>query len=197
MEPGLIGLLDELEKFGEANDASTDDRSGKLLNITHDTGVFLALLIKACKARNVLEVGTSNGYSTLWLADAVGEGGTVTTVEQAPGKVAMAERNFQRSGLHSRVHQVAGEAGEFIASRGDGEYDFVFLDSDRGQYVGWWPSLQRILADGALIVVDNATSHAHQLEEFNRLLAASEGYVSSLSPIGKGELVILKDLKST
>lgn len=193
MESGLLELLDELEKSGEANDASTEERGQKLLNITHETGVFLALLIKACKARNVLEVGTSNGYSTLWLADAVGESGTVTTVEKAPHKVEMAERNFQRAGLSSRIHQVAGEAGEFLASRGDGEYDFVFLDSDRGQYVDWWPSLRRVLADGALMVVDNATSHAHQLEDFNRLLASSEGYLSSLSPIGKGELVILKE----
>ncbi|GHJ40691.1 O-methyltransferase [Streptomyces sp. TS71-3] len=193
MEPALIELLRELEEFGETNDAATDDRSRKMLNITHDTGVFLALLIKACKCKNVLEIGTSNGYSTLWLADAVGPGGSVTTVEQAPGKIAMAERNFQRSGLGPRIQQITDEAGRFLASRGAGEYDFVFLDSNRGQYAGWWPSLQQVLADGCVMVVDNATSHAPQLEEFNKLVEASEGYLSSLSPIGKGELVILKD----
>lgn len=194
MDQNLAELLAELEQSGQANDAATDDRSRKLLNITHDTGVFLALLIKACKAKNVLEIGTSNGYSTLWLADAVGKDGTVTTIEKAPHKLAMAEENFRRAGLGSRIQQIADEAGRFMASRGDGEYDLVFLDSDRGQYAGWWPSLQRILADGCLLVVDNATSHAHQLEDFTRLVAASDGYVSSLSPIGKGELVILKDM---
>ncbi|MET7799347.1 O-methyltransferase [Streptomyces decoyicus] len=193
MEHGLAELLGELEEFGSTNDAATDDRSRKMLNITHDTGVFLALLVKASKANRVLEIGTSNGYSTLWLADAVGEAGSVTTIEQAPGKRAMAERNFQRAGLSPRIQQIEGEAGRFIATRDAGEYDFIFLDSDRGQYADWWPSLQRILADGHLLVVDNAISHAHQMEDFNRLVAASDGYLSSLSPIGKGELVILKE----
>ncbi|MBB5934334.1 O-methyltransferase [Streptomyces zagrosensis] len=193
MRPELSELLRDLEAFGEANDAAADERSHKMLNITHDTGVFLTLLIKTGKSKNVLEIGTSNGYSTLWLADAVGEGGSVTTVEQAPHKLAMAERNFQRAGLSTRIQQIADEAGRFIASREVGEYDFIFLDSDREQYVDWWPALQRILADGHVLVVDNATSHAHQLVEFNRLVEATDGYLSSLCPIGKGELVILKD----
>ncbi|WP_406207187.1 O-methyltransferase [Streptomyces decoyicus] len=193
MDHGLAELLGELEEFGSTNDAATDDRSRKMLNITHDTGVFLALLIKASKAKKVLEIGTSNGYSALWLADAVGEDGTVTTIEQAPHKRAMAERNFQRTGLGPRIQQIEDEAGRFIATCDAGEYDFIFLDSDRGQYADWWPSLQRILADGHLLVVDNAISHAHQMEDFNRLVAASDGYLSSLSPIGKGELVILKE----
>lgn len=193
MEPAFAELLRELEKFGEANDSSTDDRSRKMLNITPDTGKFLALLVKACKARNILEIGTSNGYSTLWLADAVGPEGSVTTVERADDKVKMAERNFRRAGLHSRIRQITDDAGRFLASREAGEYDFVFLDSNRGEYVGWWDSLRRILADGCLLVVDNAVSHAHQLEDFNRLVEASDDFSGVLLPIGKGELVLLKD----
>jgi predicted O-methyltransferase YrrM len=194
MRADLIELLRELEEFGEANDAATDDRSRKMLNITHDTGMFLTMLIKTGNCKNVLEVGTSNGYSTLWLAEAVGEGGSVTTVEQAPGKVAMAERNFQRAGLQPRIRQITDEAGRFIESRGAGEYDFVFLDSNRGQYADWWPSLQRILANGCLMVVDNAVSHADQLETFKQLVEASDGYLSCAFPIGKGEMVVLKDI---
>jgi predicted O-methyltransferase YrrM len=193
MTPGLRELLRELEEFGKTNDAGTDNRSQKMLNITHDTGVFLALLIKATRCKNVLEIGTSNGYSTLWLADAVGSAGTVTTVEHAPHKIGLAERNFSRAGLASRIRQISDEAGAFMASSGDAAYDFVFLDSDREQYVGWWTSLQRILAPGHLIVVDNAISHAHQMGDFTRAVEASSGYLSSLSPIGNGELVILKE----
>lgn len=193
MTPGLRELLRELEQFGQANDAASDQRSQKMLNITHDTGVFLALLIKASKCKNVLEVGTSNGYSTLWLADAVGEDGRVTTIEMAPHKIELAERNFARAGLAPRIRQIADEAGRFMATCRDAEYDFIFLDSDREQYVGWWSALQRILEPGRLIVVDNAVSHAQQMEDFARRVAASEGYLSSLCPIGNGELVILKE----
>jgi predicted O-methyltransferase YrrM len=193
MTPGLRELLRELEQFGQANDAASDQRSQKMLNITHDTGMFLALLIKASKGKNVLEVGTSNGYSTLWLADAVGENGRVTTIEMAPHKIELADRNFARAGLAPRIRQIADEAGRFMATCRDAEYDFIFLDSDREQYVGWWSALQRILEPGRLIVVDNAISHAHQMEDFARRVAASEGYLSSLCPIGNGELVILKE----
>jgi predicted O-methyltransferase YrrM len=193
MNAQLLDLLRELEQFGHVNDAATEDRSHKMLNITHDTGVFLALLIKAARCRNVLEIGTSNGYSTLWLADAVGGAGTVTTVDQADHKVAMAARNFERAGLGPRIRQVTDEAGRFMATCRDAEYDFIFLDSERSQYVAWWTTLQRILQPGCLIVVDNATSHAHQMEAFSRVVAGSPGHVSSLVPIGNGELVILND----
>ncbi len=193
MEQAFTELLRELEEFGEANDSSTDQRSRKMLNITHDTGAFLAVLVKACKARNVLEIGTSNGYSTLWLADAVGEGGTVTTVELAEEKAEMARDNFRRAGLHSRIQQITDDAGSFIAGRDAGEYDFLFLDSNRAQYVGWWDSLRRILADGCLLVIDNAVSHAHQLEEFSKLVEASDDFSGVLLPVGKGELVLLKE----
>src|SRR5262245_4554670 len=66
----LNRVLFELERFGMTNDASTTERPRRMLNITSDTGEFLAVLVKATLARRVLEIGTSNGYSTLWLANA-------------------------------------------------------------------------------------------------------------------------------
>lgn len=193
MTPELLELLRELEQFGKANDKVAGSRSQKMLNITHDTGVFLALLIKAARCRNVLEIGTSNGYSTLWLADAVGERGAITTVDHAPHKVEMAERNFQRSGLGPRIKQIADEAGRFIATCRDDEFDFIFLDSERNQYVSWWETLRRILRPGCLMVVDNAISHAQEMEEFTRTVSACDGYLSLLVPVGNGELTILKE----
>lgn len=193
MNAALLDQLRELEQFGQANDVATGDRSQKMLNITHDTGVFLALLVKAARCRTVLEIGTSNGYSTLWLADAVGDAGRVTTVDRAAHKGEMAAHNFQRAGLAPRIGQITDEAGRFMATCPDAAYDFLFLDSDRNQYVAWWSTLQRVLQPGCLIVVDNATSHAHEMAAFSRAVAGSPGYLSSLVPIGNGELVILKE----
>jgi len=122
----------------------------------------------------------------------VGESGRVTTIEMATHKIELAERNFERAGIAARIQQVADEAGSFMAICRDAEYDFIFLDSDREQYVDWWSDLRRILRPGSLIVVDNAVSHAHQMEQFTALVASTTGYVSSLCPIGNGELVILK-----
>ena len=71
MDP-LDGLLAELEEFGKRNDGSTTERPRRMLNITRDTGELLAVLVRATMARRVLEIGTSNGYSTLWLASLQG-----------------------------------------------------------------------------------------------------------------------------
>jgi predicted O-methyltransferase YrrM len=96
----LDSVLTELEQFGKANDASTTERPRHMLNITRDTGAFLAVLVRATLARRVLEIGTSNGYSTLWLASAARAiGGSVTTVEVAEYKIGLASANFTRAGL--------------------------------------------------------------------------------------------------
>src|SRR6185436_12444006 len=93
--PELGALLAELEAFGQQNDATITDRPRRMLNITRDTGELLAVLIKCMQARRVLEIGTSNGYSTLWLAQAARDiGGAVTTVEYAELKVGMARTTF-------------------------------------------------------------------------------------------------------
>lgn len=74
-------IMDELEQLGLENDQAQSDKSKKYLNITRDTGELLAVLIKATGAAKVLEIGTSNGYSTLWLASALPENGHIYTIE--------------------------------------------------------------------------------------------------------------------
>ncbi len=190
----LDSLLKELERFGVENDARTTDHEEKLLNITAETGAFLTLLVQAVKARRVLEIGTSNGYSTLWLADAVRRlGGGVLTVEVVADKAEMARANFERAELLPWIRLHLGDAGEFLRGQDEASQDFLFLDSDREEYVTWWPDLRRILSPGGLIIVDNATSHAVELESFLRLVQDTPGYTTSLVPLGNGELLVLKE----
>ena len=101
MSDSLSELKHELPQFGSDNDPRETDRGRRMLNITPDTGEFLSVLVRFGNARRVLEIGTSNGYSTLWLAEAAAAiDGHVTTLEFAADKVAMARANFARSGLH-------------------------------------------------------------------------------------------------
>ena len=91
MDDTLRSLLRELERFGAENDARANQRHDKMLNITPETGELLAILVQGMKARRVLEIGTSNGYSTLWLADAIrASAGSVVTVEVSVAKAQMA-----------------------------------------------------------------------------------------------------------
>ena len=193
MAEPLADLMAELERFGQMNDAATTDRPRRMLNITRDTGEFLAVLVKAMDAKRVLEIGTSNGYSTLWLASAARDiGGSVTTVEMAELKVGMATANFARSGLGAQISLLQDDAGRLLERSADASYDLVFLDSERPEYPGWWPDLKRVLRAGGLLVVDNATSHPEQMAPFVALVEADPDFTTCLVPVGNGEFLAVK-----
>ena len=89
MDAPLTALLDELARFGDDNDARETERPRRMLNITPDTGRLLSILVRSAGATRILEVGTSNAYSTIWLADAAREtGGSVTTSRVAAERYA-------------------------------------------------------------------------------------------------------------
>ncbi len=189
----LENLLTEIEQFGHDNDSATVERPRKMLNITRDTGEFLAVLVRATLARRVLEIGTSNGYSTLWLASAARDiGGSVTTVEKSQYKIDLAAKNFARSGLASSISQVQDDAGRLLERSPDGVFDLIFLDSERPEYSGWWTHLRRVLRPGGLLVVDNATSHPSEVAPFVAQVKADAEFITSLVPVGNGEFLAVR-----
>ena len=189
----LMELLAELEDFGQKNDATITERPRRMLNITRDTGEFLVVLVKATDAKRVLEIGTSNGYSTLWLARAARDvGGAVTTVELSELKIDMAKANFARSGLERFITLVHDHASNVLKRTPDASVDLLFLDSERPEYPGWWPDLKRVLRPGGLLVVDNATSHAEQMAPLVALVTADPTFSTSLAPVGNGEFLAVK-----
>ena len=190
MTESLQELLLELEQFGLRNDGVITERPRRMLNITRDTGEFLSVLVRAMNARRVLEIGTSNGYSTLWLALAAKAiDGHVTTVELSDFKLGLAARNFAQSGLAAFITQVHGEAGAALRGSPESSFDLVFLDSERTEYLGWWPDIRRVLRKGVLLVVDNATSHSAEMAPFVALVAADTDFATCTVPVGNGEFL--------
>jgi len=193
MDIALKRQLEQLADFGNQNDAAVGKSGTRMLNITPDTGEFLSVLVRATGARRVLEIGTSNAYSTLWLADAARAiGGAVTTIERSADKVAMARENIVTAGLDGVITQVEGDAGAWLAQAPDASADLVFLDSARSLYLEWWPDLRRVLRAGGLLVVDNATSHAHEMADFVAAVKDDDAFGTSLVPVGKGEFLAVK-----
>jgi predicted O-methyltransferase YrrM len=180
-------VLAEVSAFGQANDANPLDHSMRMLNITPDTGQLLRILVRATGARRILEVGTSDGYSTLWLAWAATEtGGHVTTLERLPAKVALAQANFERAGLAPWITIQTGVALESIAAL-DGPFDLVFLDADRASYLAYLDLLLPRLEVGGLLVTDNVVSHANELVDFLARLKGDPNLDSVTVPVGNGE----------
>lgn len=195
LPPLLDALLTKLEHFWEEHDREAGDHSQRMLNITRDTGEFLAVLVRATAAKRILEIGASNGYSTLWLAWAAqSTGGTVTTIERSEHKAGLAKENYAYSGLKDMITLRQEDAGKTLDETADASCDFIFLDSNREEYVVWWPYLKRALRPGGLLVVDNATSHPEEVAAFVELVNADAGFATSLVPVGKGEFLAVKSL---
>jgi len=192
MDSAVTALLDELARFGRDNDARETERPRRMLNITPDTGRLLWILVHAVGASRILEVGTSNAYSTIWLADAARQtGGRVTTLELNPDKVRLARENLTRAGLGDRVALLEGRAAETLATL-PGPFDFVFLDADRPSYLTYLDLVVPRVAPRGLIVADNVTSHAHELQHYLARVKSHPALISVTVPIGNGEEISLK-----
>ncbi|HEV8308679.1 MAG TPA: O-methyltransferase [Methylomirabilota bacterium] len=192
MDSTRLSLLEELARFGDENDARETERAKRMLNITPDTGRLLWILIRSSRATRILEVGTSNAYSTIWLADAVQPlGGRVTTLERNAGKVRLARENLTRAGLLDRVEIREGAAAETLAAL-PGPFDFVFLDADRPSYRVYLDLALPRLTPGGLLVADNVVSHAAELQDYLARVKSHPDLFSVTVPIGKGEEVSLK-----
>jgi predicted O-methyltransferase YrrM len=193
MDSGLRAVLRELYDEGQRHDAGTPDRTRRRRNLEPDAAEFLRFLLLAVHARQVVEIGTSNGYSTLWLADAVARtGGRLLSVDLDAEAQREAEGWLGRAGLAGVVELRAGDGGEVLRALPPGTVDVLFLDAERTEYPGWWDAIRAAPRDGGLIVVDNAISHADEVAPLRQLLDEDPGWTVTLLHIGKGELLAVR-----
>ena len=123
------------------HDASQSERLARFRNVEPETAELLGVLVRAARAERVLELGTSNGYSTIWLADAAeATGGRVVSVDIDAERITLARDNLERAGLDADLR--VADAAEALAQSSSGTCDLVFLDAERGAYVGYWPDLE-------------------------------------------------------
>jgi predicted O-methyltransferase YrrM len=193
MDNEVRAFLEELHLAGVKHDTGKADRLDRFRNVEPDTAQVLWLLVRATGARRILEVGTSNGYSTVWLADAVRPaGGRVISVELDPVRSTMAAGNLDRAGLRQFVDLRVEDAAITLSHAESGAWDMIFLDCERPFYVGYWPDLVRLLRPGGLLVVDNVISHAEQLTEFRALVASDRRVDAAPVPTGAGALLVVR-----
>jgi predicted O-methyltransferase YrrM len=193
MEEKLAALLDALAHEGRIRDAAESDRRERLRNLEPESARMLALLVRATRPASILELGTSNGYSTIWLADAARYcGASLVSVEIDARRSAQARANLERAELADAAELIVADAGELLGGTDAEARDLIFLDAERGEYAGYWADLARVLAPGGLLAIDNAISHADEVAELRALIAADERFFDALVPIGAGVLLAVK-----
>lgn len=146
--------------------ADLEATRGRYANVPRKDGEFLNLLVKATQAKNVLEIGTSNGYSAIWITLGLEEtGGKLTTIDIDPQRVKEAKENLGKVGLTNRVTFLEGDAHKVVETL-PGPFDFIFIDADKGNEMDYFNKLFPKLQPGGVIVLHNAIRFRQQMSAY-------------------------------
>lgn len=162
-------------------------------NISRPSANFLNMLIKISGAKNIVEVGTSNGYSGIWLAKALKEtGGHLTTIEYYNKRIVLAQENFKKTEVNDIITILQGSAIEVLeelCSQDDFTIDFAFIDANKREYINYFQIIDKKLKKGGIIAADNITSHAEKVAAFVEEIKASPNYQVEILDLPAGMLL--------
>jgi caffeoyl-CoA O-methyltransferase len=179
----VLRRLEEEDERERAEGVPTTQRSRA---IRPTTGRFLFALVAGQPSCEVLELGGSRGYSTLWLGAAVRIlGGHVISLEVDPAKIERATANVAEAGLEDWVEIIAGDARETLPGL-PGPFDVVFLDAEKELYEGLFEIARSKLEPGGVVVADNVRSHADVLEAYSQARQSDPSLVSVTVPLDSG-----------
>ncbi len=176
--------------------ADAEQRAAKLpsaqrtRNVDRETGHFLRLLATSIGARRILEIGSSNGVSTIWLALAVRDpGGEVIGTEVLPARAAEANVNLERAGLNRVARVEAGDAQSIVAGL-QGPFDLVFIDAEKDDYIDHFHATINLVRPRGLVLADNVISH--DLTAYQEMLHWRADVETVTIPLGCGLEYTLK-----
>ena len=186
-----------LEKSRQVN-VPADER---MLAITKETGELLNMLIRLRNAKNMLEVGMSVGYSTLWCAEAIIENeGKIITIEQSPKKIKRAKENFQDADVEDYITIQEGLAMQVLRELSLQEkykefFDVVLIDADKENVIEYFDMILPMVSIGGVIITDNMLypeKYQEYMKKYSSHIHANQNVRTITSPIGNGEEITLK-----
>lgn len=169
-------------------------------NIPREVGEFLYKLLVSNGALKILEIGTSNGYSGIWLASAIKASlgsqskGCLVTIESHGERFLLAQQNFLRARLVDYIKQIKGHAPEVFDNDDikSGCFDALFFDATKKQHVEFFNRGVPLLKEGGLLIADNILSHWDSMEAFVKTVEASNLFDGEVLKIGQGVYVGIK-----
>ena len=186
-----------LEKSRKVNVLPED----RMLAITKETGELLNMILRLKNAKNILEVGTSTGYSTIWCAEAILEkSGKIITIEQNPNKIKRARENFQKAGISDRITIKEGLAIQKLTELNLQKkyrdfFDFVLIDADKENIIEYFDLILPMVSIGGIIITDNMLypeKYRQDMKKFSNYLKKNLNLRTITSPIGNGEEITIR-----
>ena len=160
-------------------------------NVPRKTGVLLNMFIKMMNAKSALEIGTSNGYSGLWLSKALKDtGGHLTTIEFYEKRQSIAVENFKVCGVDDIITPIQGSACEIIKNfSADIMFDFVFIDASKREYIDYFKLIKPHMTKKSMLVADNIISHASKVQNFVEEIDKDDEFQYEIVEVPGGILV--------
>lgn len=154
LDKGNTPFLDELEKYALETEVPI---------IRKEMQSFLRFLLALKQPMKILEVGTAIGFSALLMSEYAPVGCHITTIEKYEKRIPLAKENFRRAGKEGNITLIEGDAIEVLQSLEE-EYDLIFMDAAKGQYINFLPDIMRLLPKGGLLVSDNVLQDGDIIE---------------------------------
>lgn len=200
LDTGNTEILDQIEKEAIA---------AYVPIIRKEMQSFLKLLLAMQKPMRILEVGTAVGFSAILMAQYAPADCKIVTIENYEKRIPVAKENFKRAGKDEQITLLEGDAMQILPTL-SGEFDMIFMDAAKGQYINFMPDILRLLKSGGVLVSDNVLQDGDIIEshyvverrnrtiykrmrEYMYELTHNEGLVTAVLPVGDGITVSAKN----
>lgn len=199
LDTGNTEILDQIEK---------ETIAAYVPIIRKEMQSFLKLLLAMQKPMRILEVGTAVGFSAILMAQYAPADCKIVTIENYEKRIPVAKENFKRAGKDEQITLLEGDAMQILPTL-SGEFDMIFMDAAKGQYINFMPDILRLLKSGGVLVSDNVLQDGDIIEshyvverrnrtiykrmrEYMYELTHNEGLVTAVLPVGDGITVSAK-----
>ena len=197
----VLKKIEDQERFEQENPSEIHN-SEKVLAIGRDTGIFYNILLQSNNTKNILEIGMSVGYSTIWFAEAISKNtdGQIITIDQDKKKIERAKKNYDAAGISDLIEIRHGDALDVLFDlKNDNKYreffDFVFIDADKERYIQYFDEVLPLVKPGGLIGADNILfpqRFQKFANQYVKHVKSNQNIRSVTIPIDNGEELSLK-----
>ena len=203
MKDSIRNVLGELEEQSSLEKSRKINvlPENRMLAITKETGELLNIILRLKKAKNMLEIGTSVGYSTIWCAEAILEqSGKIITIEHNPTKIKRANENFLNAGIQETIQIKEGNATDILKEFSKQEkyrnfFDFVLIDADKENVIKYFDLILPMVSIKGIIVTDNILypeKYRKDMKKFSDYLKTNPDLQTITCEIGNGEEITIK-----